>query len=152
MGAATMTMVIAHASRLNVALGAVALIVALSVASPVLAGDCSAVGIFTVTLAGGTGSLVLSADGTVEMDLVLGHNICQVCTIASRTLHGTYQTVATDQGCRFGITLSTPPPIAHTDLMGGVVAAEGRVLLFLRSTSPDFESGLALRNDALTGR
>jgi hypothetical protein len=145
-----MKVIIRRASR-GVITG-LAFIAAVSLASPVLAGDCLAAGTFTFTLAGGTGLLVLSADGTVQMDMVLGHNICQVCTIAGRTLQGTYQSLATDQGCHFGITLSTPPPTGHVDLLGGVVAAEGRVLLFLRSTSPDFASGLALRTDALTGR
>ena len=147
-----MKITVGRASRLSVAIGGVALILALSVASPALADGCSAVGNFTFTVAGGTGFLFLSADGTVEMDLVPGHNTCDVCLLAGRILHGTYRTFATDQGCYFEIVLSTPPPSAHTDNMGGVVASEGRGLLFLRATSPDFASGLALRNDALTGR
>ena len=147
-----MTMPVGRASRLSVAIGGVALVWLLSAASPALANTCSAAGDFTFTVAGGTGFLFLSADGTVEMDLLLGHDICPVCGNAGRTLHGTYRTIATDQGCYFEIELSTPPPIAHTDTMGGVVAFEGRQLLFLRATAPDFASALALRNDALTGR
>jgi len=147
-----MKMRVGRASRLSVAIGGVALILALSVAPPALADGCSAEGEFTFTIAGGTGVLFLSAGGTVEMDLLLGHDVCQVCSNAGRTLHGTYRTIATDQGCSFEIVLSTPPPNAHTDTMGGVVASEGRVLLFMRATSPDFASGLALRNDVLTGR
>jgi hypothetical protein len=147
-----MKMTVGRASRLSVAIGGVALILALSVASPALADGCSAAGNFTFTVPAGTGVLLLSTDGTVEMDLLLGHDICPVCGNAGRTLHGTYRTFATDQGCYFEIVLSTPPPSAHTDTMGGVVASEGRVLLFLRAMSPDFASGLALRNDALTGR
>jgi hypothetical protein len=45
--------------------------------------------------------------------------------------------------------LSTIPQFAATL---GVVAFEGRQLLFTNSLCPDFASGLALRNDALTGR
>ena len=147
-----MTMTVGRASHLSLSIVGVALIGFLIVASPTLADSCSAAGDFTFTLAGGTGLLFLSADGAVEMDMVLGHNVCDVCLTATRTLFGTYRTIATDRGCYFDITLSTPPPAAHTDGMGGVVAAEGRVLLFTRATSPDFANGLALRNDALTGR
>ena len=86
------------------------------------------------------------------MDLALGHNICDVCLLAGGVRHGTYQTSATDQGCSFEMRLSNPLPPARTDTIVGVVAFEGRQLLFLASTSPDFASGLALRNDALTGR
>src|SRR5262249_40686014 len=141
-----MTMTVGRVSRLGVAIGGVALIVLLGGASPASADTCSAVGDFTFTLAGGTGALVLFAHGSAEIDMVVGHNVCPVCTLGSRILFGTYRTIDTGRGCDFEITLSTPPPAAHTDGMGGVVAAEGRVLLFLRATSPDFASGLALRN------
>jgi hypothetical protein len=147
-----MTMTVGRQSSLSLASVGVTLIWLLTVASPARADSCSAVGNFTFTLAGGTGFLFLSADGSVEMDLVPGHNVCDVCLLAGRALNGTYRTIATDRGCYFEITLSTPPPAAHTDTMGGVVASEGRVLLFTRATSPDFASGLALRDDALTGR
>ncbi|HMH49311.1 MAG TPA: hypothetical protein VK548_03695 [Candidatus Acidoferrum sp.] len=146
-----MTMTVGRASRFSVAIG-VALIVLLSVASPALADGCSAEGKFTFTVPAGFGFLFLSADGTVEMGLVLGHDICPVCGGAGRFFTGTYRTNATDQGCSFEMVLSTPPPIAHTDKIAGVVAFEGRQILFLVATSPDFASGLALRNDALTGR
>ena len=125
---------------------------ALNIASPAQADSCSGVGKFTFSLVAGTGFLLLSADGTVEMDLLPGHNICDGCLLPGRTLHGTYRTLVKDQGCYFTIELSTPPPDARTDTMVGAVAFEGRQLLFLGSTSPDFARGLALRNDALTGR
>src|ERR1700741_3024855 len=137
-----MTVTIGLASRLRVAIGTVALISALHVAPPATADSCSATGKFTFTLAGGTGLLLLAADGTVEMDFLLGHNICDVCLTAGFTLRGTYSTTATDQGCYFSIELSTPPPAAHSDTMGGVVAFEGRQLLFLRSTSPNCGIGV----------
>jgi len=130
----------------------VALIAAVSLASPALADNCSAVDNFTFTLAGGSGVLFLSADGTVEMDLLLGHNICPVCTMAGRVFFGTYRTITINGGCFFEIELSTPPPIAPTDTIAGAVAFEGRQLLFLGPTSPDFGIGVAVRNDALTGR
>jgi hypothetical protein len=145
-------MTVGRASQLHGVIGGAVLMFFLNVASPVLANSCSATGNFTLTLAGGFGLLFLSADGTVEMDLALGHNICEVCGMAGTVFHGTYRTIATDQGCYFEMRLSNPPPPARTDTIVGVVAFEGRQLLFLASTSPDFASGLALRNDALTGR
>jgi hypothetical protein len=127
--------------RLIVAIGGV-VILTLGVAAAAQAATCSAAGKFTVTLPAGTGFLSLSADGTVEMSLVLG---------GTRTLRGTYFTAVFDQGCYFQMELSTPPPTARTDTIVGMVAFEGRQLVFAASTSPDFASGLALRNDALTG-
>jgi hypothetical protein len=147
-----MAMTVGRASRLSVVIGGMTLILALGVASSASADNCSAVGNFTFTLAGGSGFLRLSADGTVEMDYVPGHGLCDVCLTAGRAFNGTYRTFATDQGCYFEIKLSTPPPSAHTDTIGGVVAFEGRQLLFMASTSPDFGIGIAVRNDALTGR
>ena len=147
-----MTTRVARSSRRGLVMGAVAVVFLLCTASPALADSCSAVGNFTFTLAGGFGSLRLSADGTVEMDFLPGHGICPVCGLAGRFFRGTYRTMATDQGCSFEIELSTPPPIAHTDTIAGVVAFEGRQLLFLVATSPDFGIGVAVRNDALTGR
>ena len=60
---------------------------------------------------------------------------CEVCGAAGRTLNGTYQTIVIgQQGCYFQIELSNPPPSARTDTIVGVVAFEGRQLLFLSST------------------
>jgi hypothetical protein len=146
-------MTVRRVSRFSATIGGVAFILVLSFASPALADGCSAVGKFTFTLAGGFGFLSLSADGTVEMNLLPGHGICEVCGPAGRTLNGTYQTIVIgQQGCYFQIELSNPPPSARTDTIVGVVAFEGRQLLFLSSTSPDFGIGVAVRNDALTGR
>jgi hypothetical protein len=116
-----------------------------------------AIGVVILTMsagnaAGGTGFLSLSADGTVEMHLILEHRICFVCGGDTRTLLGTYFTAVMDQGCYFQMELSTPPSNATTDTIVGMVAFEGRQLVFAASTSPDFASGLALRYDALTGR
>jgi len=147
-----MTMTVGRASCLSMAIGAMVVILAVGIASPALADNCSAVGNFTFTLAGGSGSLFLFPDGTVEMDFVPGHSICDVCLTAGRVFQGTYRTIATDRGCYFEIRLSTPPPITHTDTIGGVIAFEGRQLLFMAATSPDFGIGIAVRNDALTGR
>ena len=146
-----MTMTIGRASHLSLSIVGVALIGFLIVASPALADSCSITGTFGFTLAGGTGLLFLSADGAVEMDLLPGHNICDVCLTAGRTLRGTYRTIATDQGCYFTMELSNPNPPPIVSIVG-VPAFEGRQLLFLGSTAPDFASGLALRIDALTGR
>ena len=146
-----MTMTVGRASHFGVAIVGVALIVALSVASPAQADSCSITGTFGFTVTGGTGLLFLSTDGGAEIDLLPGHNICDSCLTAGRTLRGTYRTTATDQGCYFTMELSNPdpPPIVR---IVGVPAFEGRQLLFLGSTAPDFASGLALRIDTLTGR
>src|SRR5712692_4020277 len=104
-----MAMTVGRASRLSVAIGAMTLVLALSVASSASADNCSAVGHFTFTLAGGSGFRPLSADGTVEMVYVPGHGLCDVCLTAGRAFNGTYRTFATDQGCYFEIKLSTPP-------------------------------------------
>ena len=98
-----------------------------------------------------TGFLTLSADGTVEMSLVLGHIICPVCpAFVPRTLRGTYRTFAhTDDGCALQMEHETIPQFAT---VLGVVSFEGRQLVFTNSLYPDFASGLAVRNDALTGR
>jgi hypothetical protein len=136
-----MTRTAGRVRRLIVAIGGV-VISTLGVAPAARADSCSAVGKFTVTVPAGTGFLSLSADGTVEMSLVLG---------GTRTLRGTYFTAVLDQGCYFQMELATPPPTATTDTIVGMVAFEGRQLVFAASTSPDFASGPALRNDALTG-
>jgi hypothetical protein len=141
-----------RARRLIVAIGGV-MILTLGVAAAARADSCSAAGKFRFSVAGGTGSLSLFADGTVEMGLILGHGICFVCDGGpTRTLRGTYFTAVLDQGCYFQMKLTTPPSIATTDTIVGMVAFEGRQLVFAASTSPDFASGLALRYDALTGR
>jgi hypothetical protein len=136
-----MTRTAGRVRRLIVAIGGV-VILTLSVAAAARADSCSAAGKFTVTVPAGTGFLSLSADGTVGMSLILG---------GTRTLHGTYFTAVLDQGCYFQMEISTPPPIARTDTIVGMVSFEGLQLVFAASTSPDFASGLALRNDALTG-
>jgi hypothetical protein len=122
----------------------------LSVGAAARANSCSAVGKFTVTIPAGSGFLSLSADGTFEMSLVLGHIICPVCPgFAPRTFSGMYRTFPVSNGCDFELQLSTLPTLAG---IIGVVAFEGRQLLFEASVSPDFATGLAVRNDALTGR
>ena len=146
-----MTRMTGRARRLIVAIGGV-VILTLSVAAAARADSCSAAGEFRFNAAGGSGFLSLSADGTVEMTLILGHNICAVCDFGGPTLRGTYFTAVLDQGCYFQMELSTPPSNAKTDTIVGMVAFEGRQLVFAASTSPDFASGLALRYDALTGR
>jgi hypothetical protein len=121
-----------------------------SVAAATRADSCSAAGKFTVAVVGGTGFLSLSADGTFEMSLVLGHIICPGCGgFAPRTVRGTYRTFAYADGCVFQMQDETVPELAT---ILGVVSFEGRQLLFTESIFPDFASGLALRNDALTGR
>ena len=67
-----MEMRVGRASHLGVAIGGVALIVALSVASPAQADSCSITGTFGFTVTGGTGLLFLSTDGAAEMDLLPG--------------------------------------------------------------------------------
>ena len=136
-----MTRTAGRVRRLIVAAGGVVFLT-LGLAAAARADSCSVAGKFTVTVPAGTGFLSLSADGTIEMNLVLG---------STRTLRGTYFTAALDQACYFLMELSTPPPIGHADTIVGMVAFEGRQLVFVASTSPDFASGLALRNDTLTG-
>jgi hypothetical protein len=147
-----MTRMAGRARRLIVAIGGV-VILALSVGAAARADSCSAAGKFRFNAAGGHGFLSLSADGTVEMDLILGHRICPVCDGGdTRLLRGTYFTAAIDQGCYFQMELSPFPFIGNTDTIVGMVSFEGRQLVFAASTFPDFASGLALRYDALTGR
>jgi hypothetical protein len=145
-----MAMTIGRARRLIVAIGGV-MILTLGVAAAARADSCSAAGKFQFNAAGGSGFLSLSA-GTVEMTWVRGHNICPVCSDAAPTLRGTYSTAVIDQGCYFQMGLSPFPFIGTRDTIVGMVAFEGRQLVFAASTSPDFASGLALRYDALTGR
>jgi hypothetical protein len=135
-----MTRTAGRVRRLIVAVGGVVFLT-LGLAPAARADSCSVAGKFTVTVPGGTGFLSLAADGTAEMSLILGQ---------TRTLRGTYFTAVLDQGCYFQMELS-PPSIATKDTIVGMVALEGRQLVFAASTSPDFASGLALRNDALTG-
>jgi hypothetical protein len=142
-------MTIGRARRLIVAIGG-AVILTLGVAAAARADSCSAAGKFRFNIAGSSGFLSLSADGTVEMTLYLGHNICAVCGFGGPTLRGTYFTAVLDHGCYFQMELSTS--IATTDTIVGMVAFEGRQLVFAASTSPDFASGLAVRYDAITGQ
>jgi hypothetical protein len=51
----------------------------------------------------------------------------------------------------FTIDLPKPPALMGNQIVG-MVAAEGRVLLFLRATMEGFGNGLALRTDSLTGQ
>jgi hypothetical protein len=146
-----MAMTIGRVRRLIVAIGGVVLLT-LSVAAAARADSCSAAGKFRFNAAGASGFLSLSADGTVEMDLILGHNICPVCDFGGPLLRGTYFTAVIDQGCYFQMGLSRYPYIVSTDTIVGMVAFEGRQLVFAASTAPDLASGLALRYDALTGR
>ena len=142
-----MALTIGRARRLIVAIGGV-VILTLGVAAAPRAASCSAVGKYTVTVTGGTGFLSLSADGKFEMNLVLGHIICPVCGgFATRTLRGMYRTFAYVDGCGFQMDFSTPFAI-----IVGVVSFEGRQLVFEASLPPDLANGLAIRNDALTGR
>ncbi|HMH48947.1 MAG TPA: hypothetical protein VK548_01845 [Candidatus Acidoferrum sp.] len=143
-----MTMMVGCASRLGVVIGTLVLILLLGVASPVLAG-CSVAGNFTFTSTGGFGLLSLAADGKVIMGFVPGHDICPTCLFAGRSVDGTYRTLATDGGCMFTMDVSGG---GRKDTIAGAVAFEGRVLLFIASTSPDYGNGLALRNDVLTGQ
>src|SRR5712692_11256704 len=98
--------------RLIVAIGGV-VILTLGVAAAARADSCSAAGKFTVTVVGGTGFLSLSADGTFEMSLVLGHTICPVCPgFVPRTLRGAYRTFANSDGCDFEMQHETVPKLA----------------------------------------
>jgi hypothetical protein len=146
-----MAMTIGRARRLIVAIGG-AVILTLSVAAAARADSCSAAGEFKFNAAGGRGYLSLSAEGTVEMTWVRGHNICALCSDVAPTLRGTYSTAVIDQGCYFQMGLSPFPFIGTRDTIVGMVAFGGQQLVFAASTSPDFASGLALRFDALTGR
>jgi hypothetical protein len=146
-----MAMTIGRARRLIVAIGGV-VILTLGMAAAARADGCSAAGKFKFNAAAGSGFLFLSADGTVEMDLVRGHNLCLVCGGGGVILRGTYFTAILDQGCYFQMQLSPFPFTGNGDTLVGMVAFEGRQLVFAASTSPDFASGLALRYDALTGR
>jgi hypothetical protein len=145
-----MEMTVGRLSCCRVAIGCMTLMFVLNVTSPAFANGCSAVGIFIFTLAGGSGRLSLGADGSVGMNYAPGHGSCEVCVAAAQLFTGTYQTTTTDQGCMFTIDLSKPPALRNQ--ITGMVAFDGRVLLFLAATMPEFGAGLALRSDTFTGQ
>ncbi len=127
----------------------VAIILGFVLGTAALAGaaTCAAAGSFEFASAGGSGTLVLSTDGSASMHLVPAI-FCPSCDFVVRVLTGTYRTAELDDGrCTFTLELSEAG--GHNTTIIGVVAFQGLALLFQRSTVPNLGVGLALRVDTL---
>ena len=145
-----MTTKVARSSRRGLVIGVLALVVIVCGVSPALAAGCSAVGTFAITVTEGAGMLSLRADGTASMTFGLGHGISELLDPPGFIFNGTHQTYAIDQACYFTIDWAKPP--APRDQIVGIIAAEGRVLMFLSATKPGYGNGIGLRQDTLTGQ
>jgi hypothetical protein len=145
-----MVMTIGRASRRGLVIGVLALVVIVGGVSPALAAGCAAVGTFAITVTEGAGMLSLRADGTASMVFVLGHSNSELIDFPGFIFNGTYQTQASAQGCFFTIDWTKPP--APRDQIVGIIAFEGRVLMFVSATKPGYGNGLGLRQDTLTGQ
>lgn len=134
-----------------VVIGAVALVVLLSVPTSMRASSCSATGIFLITIGAGSGELHLSADGSASMALRPNHLISEIELLPSLSLRGTYQTGDGGLGhCAFQLELTDPA--GSKVIIIGRVAFQGSVLLFQAATVPSFGPGLGLRSDTLSGQ
>lgn len=133
------------------AIGAVALVVLLSVPTPMRASSCSATGVFFITIGAGSGELHLSADGSASMALMPNHLVSETELLPSLSLRGTYRTGDIGPGdCTFQLELTDPA--SSKVIIIGRVAFQGSVLLFQAATVPSFGPGLGLRSDTLSGQ
>jgi hypothetical protein len=143
-----MTTRVARSSRCGLIMGVVFVLCA---ASPARSDNCSVVGNFLFTSAGGRGTLALSADGRAAIDFVPSLSLSEFGLLPEFGLDGTYRTLATDRGCQLTIDLTKPNSLVRNEILG-MVAFEGRVLLFRAANMPEFGNGLGLRIDTFTGQ
>lgn len=141
---------VSRKSSIRAIIGTVTLLFLMCVPAPVYAA-CTAAGKYAFTIGAGSGRLVLSDDGRASMFLVDHLAPCDVCTLPSRTLTGTYQIGDIGSG-ECGIILDLAEVGGKRVSMSGVVAFQGLAILFQIASVSSFGPGLALRSDTLRGQ
>jgi hypothetical protein len=135
-------------------MGCVVVVSVLCMASPSLANGCTVNGTFLFSTTGGTGRLILAADGRAAM--ILSPPSTCIDSPCGEFLRGTHETrVIGDGACILGLDFRPQPGEiggGRTITMSAAVAFQGLVLMFLNSSDPALGAGLAIRADMLTGQ
>lgn len=139
-----------RSSRCALVMSAVAILFLLCAPSAARANGCSVVGTFVFTSAGGRGTVVLSDAGKAEITFIPGHSVSDLGLLPAIGYDGTYETLTLAGACVLMIDLPRRSPARNQVV--GLVAFEGRVLMFTGATMPELGQGLALRADTLSGQ